>query len=42
MILQAMFRTEYYPCRGRGEGYADNEAQLNKVNKGREKRGILE
>ena len=41
MILSAMFRTEYYPCKG-GEGYADNEAQLNKVNKGREKRGILE
>jgi len=22
MILQTMFRTEYYPGRGRGEGYA--------------------
>ena len=35
-----MFRIAYYPFRG--GGYAENTTQLNKVNKGRQKRRILE
>ena len=35
-----MFRITYYSLRG--GGYADNKTKLNKVNKGREKKRILE
>ena len=40
IALSTMFRIAYYPFRG--GGYAENTTQLNKVNKGRQKRRILE
>ena len=42
IALSTMFRIAYYPFRGGGGMQIIQTTQLNKVNKGRQKRRILE